>query len=120
LTQIQLFPYISEYVIIILFDNYQVLPFINSLLLLNQLNRVVLIATGTSSCGYIFDSGEGTSNGNANAVCSGIVKKLEDFVVKDARLAKGSNGDGTQPAILSLLSGSLSLALCCILSDMIK
>jgi transcription initiation factor TFIIH subunit 3 len=115
-----LIPYISEYVIIILFDNYQVLPFINSLLLLNQLNQVVLIATGTSSCGYIFDSGEGTSNGNANAVCSGIVKKLEDFVVKDARLAKGSNGDGTQPAILSLLSGSLSLALCCILSDMIK
>lgn len=101
-------------------DDCQVIPFINSLLLLNQLNRVVLIAYGTSSCGYIFDSGEGSSNGNANAVCSGIIKKLEDFVAKDARLAKGSNGDGSQPATSSLLSGSLSLALCCILPNEIK
>ncbi|KAJ1690370.1 hypothetical protein LUZ63_014525 [Rhynchospora breviuscula] len=91
---------------------HHVIPFINSLLLLNQLNRVVLIATGTSSCGYIFDSGDGNSSGNSNAVCSGIIKKLEDFVGKDARIAKGSNGDGTRPAISSLLSGSLSLALC--------
>ncbi|XP_078178404.1 basal transcription factor complex subunit-like protein [Carex rostrata] len=89
-----------------------VIPFINSLLLLNQLNRVVLIATGTSSCGYIYDSGEGNYNGNANAVCSGIIKKLEDFVGKDSKIAKGPNGDGTQPAISSLFSGSLSLALC--------
>ncbi|KAF3336115.1 general transcription factor IIH subunit 3 isoform X3 [Carex littledalei] len=95
-----------------------VVPFINSLLLLNQLNRVVLIATGTSSCGYIFDSGEANSNANANAnanaLCSGIIKKLEDFVGKDSKIAKGPNGNGdaTRPAISSLLSGSLSLALC--------
>ncbi|KAJ4804610.1 Basal transcription factor complex subunit-related family protein [Rhynchospora pubera] len=91
---------------------HHVIPFINSLLLLNQLNRVVLIATGTSSCGYIFDSGDGNASGNSNAVCSGIIKKLEDFVGKDSKIGKGSNGDGTRPAISSLLSGSLSLALC--------
>ncbi|KAJ4788315.1 Basal transcription factor complex subunit-related family protein [Rhynchospora pubera] len=91
---------------------HHVIPFINSLLLLNQLNRVVLIATGTSSCGYIFDSGDGNASGNSNAVCSEIIKKLEDFVGKDSKIGKGSNGDGTRPAISSLLSGSLSLALC--------
>ncbi|OAY67125.1 General transcription factor IIH subunit 3 [Ananas comosus] len=105
------------------FSNFlnQVIPFLNSLLLLNQHNQVVLIATGVNSCDYIYDSAEaGGRNSidaaNVAAISSTILNRLENFVTKDARLAKGSDkaaagGNG----ISSLLSGSLSIALCCIL-----
>ncbi|XP_020091837.1 RNA polymerase II transcription factor B subunit 4 isoform X3 [Ananas comosus] len=102
------------------FSNFlnQVIPFLNSLLLLNQHNQVVLIATGVNSCDYIYDSAEaGGRNSidaaNVAAISSTILNRLENFVTKDARLAKGSDkaaagGNG----ISSLLSGSLSIALC--------
>ncbi|KAJ0954090.1 putative TFIIH subunit Tfb4/GTF2H3, von Willebrand factor A-like domain superfamily [Helianthus annuus] len=37
----------------------QVLSFVNSVLLLNQLNQVMVIATGLNSCDYIYDSSSG-------------------------------------------------------------
>ncbi|XP_072982270.1 general transcription and DNA repair factor IIH subunit TFB4 [Typha latifolia] len=90
----------------------QVIPFMNSLLLLNQLNHVVLIATGVYSCSYIYDSEEGGGGGHVPAVCSEILGKLEEFVAKDGRLGKGSDRVSPGGGVASLLSGSLSLALC--------
>lgn len=48
------------------------------------------------------------------AVCSEILRKLEEFVAKDRRLGKGPDRV-VAGGVSSLLSGSLSLALCCIL-----
>lgn len=94
-----------------------VIPFLNSVLLLNQLNQVVLIATGVNSCGYIYDSAGGGSHGaNVPAACSEILRRLEEFVAKDRRLGKGPN-KVVAGGVSSLLSGSLSLALCCILDS---
>ncbi|XP_057532208.1 general transcription and DNA repair factor IIH subunit TFB4 isoform X2 [Amaranthus tricolor] len=93
-----------------------VLSFVNSILLLNQLNQVVIIATGHNTCGYIFDSSSLTSTDqNSNdvkmpAFCSQALKKLEKFIDEDESLGdtvNGINGVGS-----SLLSGSLSMALC--------
>ncbi|WOL19129.1 general transcription and DNA repair factor IIH subunit TFB4 isoform X1 [Canna indica] len=90
-----------------------VIPFLNSLLLLNQLNQVVLVATGVNSCSYIYDSGdsEGESAGSVPAVCSEILRRLEEFVDKDRLLGKGPD-KVVAAGVSSLLSGSLSLALC--------
>ncbi|XP_068643401.1 general transcription and DNA repair factor IIH subunit TFB4 [Aristolochia californica] len=89
-----------------------VLPFLNAILLLNQLNQVVLISTGVNSCDYIYDSSlpnPPSANEKMPAFYSKILTRLEDFVSKDQRLAKN---DPTSGRISSLLSGSLSLALC--------
>ncbi|PIA65596.1 hypothetical protein AQUCO_00100827v1 [Aquilegia coerulea] len=90
-----------------------VLSFINSILLLNQLNQVVVIATGVNSCNYIYDSSsqtvtENSENGIIPARSSQILRKLEEFVSADEQLSK----DLSQARVFSLLSGSLSLALC--------
>lgn len=87
----------------------QVLSFLNSILLLNQLNQVVVIATGFNSCDYIYDSSVGASNQRAES----LLQKLEEFVVKDEELSKEDSVNGISS---SLLSGSLSMALCCILN----
>lgn len=94
----------------------QVLPFLNSILLLNQLNHVVVIATGISSCAYVYDSStaprSGYSNGNMPAVFSETLASLAEFVAREKEMV----GDGEAVGkASSLLSGSLSLALCCIL-----
>lgn len=95
---------------------FQVLSFLNSILLLNQLNQVVVIATGYNSCDYIFDSSVSTSrgleNGRMPALCSNLLQKLEEFVVRDEQLRTEGSENGLAS---SLLSGSLSMALCCIL-----
>ncbi|CAL9061394.1 general transcription and DNA repair factor IIH subunit TFB4-like isoform X1 [Musa acuminata AAA Group] len=91
-----------------------VIPLLNSLLLLNQLNQVVLVATGVNSCGYIYDSGDGgggSACGSVPAICSEILRRLEEFVVKD-RLQGKSPDKVVATGVSSLLSGSLSLALC--------
>ena len=92
------------------------LTFLNSILLLNQLNQVVVIATGYSSCSHIYDSasapGQGSDQGRMPALCSHLLKKLEEFVAKDEHLLKEGSAEGIPS---SLLSGSLSMALCCIL-----
>ena len=94
----------------------QLLSFLNSILLLNQLNQVVFIATGYNCCDYIFDSSlatnQGSENGRMPALCSNVLQKLEEFVIKDEQLHKEGSEQGLAS---SLLSGSLSMALCCIL-----
>ncbi|KAK2975998.1 hypothetical protein RJ640_024759 [Escallonia rubra] len=90
------------------FQTPQVLSFLNSILLLNQLNQVAVIATGFNSCNYIYDSSYGSSNQRAES----LLQRLEEFVVKDEELSTEDPVDRIRP---SLLSGSLSMALCCIL-----
>lgn len=95
----------------------QVLAFLNSILLVNQLNQVVVIATGCNSCHFIFDSSSvgvnpNPENGRMPAVCSNLLQKLEEFVTADEKLSKEAVPTGIGS---SLLSGSLSMALCCIL-----
>ncbi|XP_010273664.1 PREDICTED: RNA polymerase II transcription factor B subunit 4 isoform X2 [Nelumbo nucifera] len=92
-----------------------VFSFLNSILLLNQLNQVVVIATGLNSCDYIYDSSsspttvESLENGRMPALCSKLLQNLEEFLARDQEL----NKDESPPGIASsLLSGSLSLALC--------
>lgn len=98
------------------FSNFlsHVLSFLNSILLLNQLNQVVVIATGYNSCDYIYDSSLSSSrggfeNGRMPALCSNLLQKLEEFVVRDEKLLKEGSENGLAS---SLLSGSLSMALC--------
>ncbi|XP_057504984.1 general transcription and DNA repair factor IIH subunit TFB4 [Actinidia eriantha] len=81
-----------------------VLAFLNSVLLLNQLNQVVVIATGFNTCDYVFDSSVGSTQR-----AESLLQKLEAFVVKDEQLGKEVSVDGIGS---SLLSGSLSMALC--------
>lgn len=83
-----------------------VLAFLNSVLLLNQLNQVVVIATGYNTCDYIFDSSGAVV---ANQRVGALLQKLEEFVAKDEKMGKEELVDGIQS---SLLSGSLSMALC--------
>ncbi|CAM8886217.1 unnamed protein product [Rhodiola kirilowii] len=91
------------------------LSFLNSILLLNQLNQIVVIATGYNSCGYVYDSsssvvaGRSTENGKMPALCHNLLEKLEHFVDKDEQLSKDF---ATSNVGSSLLSGSLSMALC--------
>ncbi|XP_048497568.1 general transcription and DNA repair factor IIH subunit TFB4 isoform X2 [Beta vulgaris subsp. vulgaris] len=98
----------------------QVLSFVNSILLLNQLNQVVIIATGHNTCGYIFDSSlssvsssissnQSSDNATMPSFCSDVMKNLEEFVTKDESL---SSVDVVHGVDSSLLSGSLSMALC--------
>ncbi|CAL5348389.1 unnamed protein product [Camellia sinensis] len=85
-----------------------VLAFLNSVLLLNQFNQVVVIATGFNTCDYVYDSSSSPTNQRAET----LLRKFEEFVVKDEQLSKEDSVHGIGN---SLLSGSLSMALCCIL-----
>ncbi|KAH8508898.1 hypothetical protein H0E87_010876 [Populus deltoides] len=91
-----------------------VLAFVNSILLLNQLNQVVVIASGYNTCDYIYDSSSdasqlGSEDGRMPSLYSNLLQKLEEFMIKDEKLGK----EQSQRAIKSsLLSGSLSMALC--------
>ncbi|XP_076931073.1 general transcription and DNA repair factor IIH subunit TFB4-like [Bidens hawaiensis] len=93
------------------FSNFlsQVISFLNSILLLNQLNQVMVIATGLNSCAYIYDSSSGPTNHRVET----LLQKLEEFVVKDEELSNGNNDNDAFDGIgSSLLSGSYSVALC--------
>jgi len=95
----------------------QVLAFLNSILLLGQLNQVVVIATGCNSCSYVYDSASdknhASTNGTMPAIYSNLLHNLDQFVAKDQQLTTPHHKPGTVPS--SLLSGALSMALCCIL-----
>ncbi|KAL3812791.1 hypothetical protein ACJIZ3_014059 [Penstemon smallii] len=82
-----------------------VLAFLNSILLLNQLNQVVVIATGYNSCDYVFDS----ASQNQNQRAERLLQNLEEFIDKDESLCREDSVKGPG---FSLLSGSLSMALC--------
>ncbi|EEC72394.1 hypothetical protein OsI_05675 [Oryza sativa Indica Group] len=87
--------------------------YVNSLLLLNHLNHVVVIAAGLSSCTYIFDSSDASASGAADvaATFAKASRKMDEFIAEDAR-ATSSNGSVADGNAASLLSGALSLALC--------
>ncbi|XWS23761.1 hypothetical protein CRYUN_Cryun28dG0043000 [Craigia yunnanensis] len=90
-----------------------VLAFLNGILTLNQLNQAVVIATGYNSCDYIFDLYSDLNrrfeNGRMPVMCSSLLQKLEEFLIKDEQLSKEEpEGRIKSP----LLSGSLSMALC--------
>ena len=97
------------------------LAFLNAVLGLNQLNQVVVIATGYSSCDYVYDSSLTLSVSSESrgagmpALFGSLLEKLEDFISRDAELAEG--GEHVDRIASSLLSGSLSMALCCILFE---
>ncbi|PPR80222.1 hypothetical protein GOBAR_AA40491 [Gossypium barbadense] len=97
-----------------------VLAFLNAILTLNQLNQVVVIATGYNSCDYVFDSSSDLNrsfeNGRMPVMCSSLLQKLEEFLIKDEQLSK-EEPEGKIKS--SLFSGSLSMALCCILSGVL-
>ncbi|RLM78359.1 general transcription factor IIH subunit 3 isoform X1 [Panicum miliaceum] len=87
--------------------------FVNSLLLLNHLNRVVVIAAGVSSCAYIFDSSDASPSGGVGvtATFDKASRKVEEFIAQDARATAGNSSVASANAA-SLLSGALSLTLC--------
>ncbi|OAY58252.1 general transcription and DNA repair factor IIH subunit TFB4 isoform X1 [Manihot esculenta] len=91
----------------------QVLAFLNSMLLLNQLNQVVVIATGYNSCDYIYDSSSAPNHSSEDArlpaLYSNLLQKLEEFMIRDEKLGKE---EPRGKLASSLLSGSLSMALC--------
>ncbi|KAG6555997.1 hypothetical protein Mapa_001937 [Marchantia paleacea] len=101
------------------FDRFleHVLLFINSLHLLNQANRIVVIATGATSCAYLYDSNAAELSENVRSargakklsVVERITQKLEDFMSKEAVY---DLNQGMEDNRYSLLSGSLSMALC--------
>ena len=95
----------------------QLIHFVNSILLLNHLNRVVVIAAGVSSCAYILDSSDASPSGGAGVsdTFDRASRKAEEFIAQDARATAG-NGSVASANAASLLSGALSLALCCIQS----
>ncbi|KAF7083081.1 hypothetical protein CFC21_091471 [Triticum aestivum] len=87
--------------------------FVNSLLLLSNLNHVVIIAAGVSSCAYVFDSGNAGASGAADVAetLGKASRKMEEFIKQDAR-ETASNGTVADGGAASLFSGALSLALC--------
>ncbi|XP_066329180.1 general transcription and DNA repair factor IIH subunit TFB4-like isoform X2 [Miscanthus floridulus] len=87
--------------------------FVNSILLLNHLNRVVVIAAGVSSCAYILDSSDVSPSGGVGIsdTFDRASRKAEEFIAQDARATAG-NGSVASANAASLLSGALSLALC--------
>lgn len=88
------------------------------MLLLNQLNQVVVIATGYNSCDYIYDSSSAPNHSSEDArlpaLYSNLLQKLEEFMIRDEKLGKE---EPRGKIASSLLSGSLSMALCCILHE---
>jgi hypothetical protein len=94
----------------------QLIHFVNSLLLLNHLNHVVVIAAGVSSCAYVFDSSNVGASGTADvaATLDKASRKVEEFIKQDAR-ETASNGTVAAGGAASLFSGALCIALCCIL-----
>ncbi|KAL6629237.1 hypothetical protein ACP70R_029002 [Stipagrostis hirtigluma subsp. patula] len=89
--------------------------FVNSILLLNHLNRLVVIAAGVSSCAYIFDSSDASAPGGEGvaATFDKASRKVEEFIAQDARATSGNSSVSSSNAA-SLLSGALSLALHCV------
>ncbi|KAK3230664.1 hypothetical protein Dsin_002545 [Dipteronia sinensis] len=90
-----------------------VLAFLNAILTLNQLNQVVIIATGCNSCDYVYDSSKTANqsfgNGRMPTLCATLLQNLEEFMTKDEKLGIE---EAEERITGSLLSGSLSMALC--------
>ncbi|KAL6509612.1 hypothetical protein OROGR_022922 [Orobanche gracilis] len=68
-----------------------ILAFLNSILLVNQQNQLVVIATGHNYCDYVFDSPAPQSQ---NLRAEHLLQKLEEFVDKDESLCREDSVDG--------------------------
>ncbi|KAJ7571117.1 hypothetical protein O6H91_01G149500 [Diphasiastrum complanatum] len=98
-----------------------VLAFMNAILLLNHMNYLAVIATGSDSCSFLYESlaGESVSDGEGkppskrmnkhHTPSAKIVRGLKDFVSKELAFKTERKDNGKR---YSLLSGSLSMALC--------
>ncbi|MCO5607008.1 hypothetical protein L7F22_061199 [Adiantum nelumboides] len=89
-----------------------VVLFLNSILLLNNLNEAVVIAFGARSCGFVFNSNlEKTKNEKQHLSPSlRLLKEVEEFLNKEAVLPTAADSNTVNES--SLLSGALSLSLC--------
>eukprot|EP00250_Pteridium_aquilinum_P001485 c11677_g1_i2 orf=94-1008(+) len=89
-----------------------VVLFLNSILLLNNLNEIVVIVYGARSCGFVFNSNlEKTKNEKQQISPSlKILKQLDEFLQKEEALPKSAEKDTYSE--YSLLSGALSMSLC--------
>lgn len=76
---------------------------------------MVVISAGVSSCAYILDSNDASPSGGVGVsdTFDRASRKAEEFIAQDARATAG-NGSVASANAASLLSGALSLALCCI------
>nr|CAB3448698.1 unnamed protein product [Digitaria exilis] len=85
--------------------------FVNSILLLNHLNRVVVIASGVSSCAYIFDSSDASPAGGVGvaATFDKASRRVEEFIAQDAR-ATAANSSAASANAAALLSGALGFS----------
>lgn len=76
----------------------------------------MVIGTGYASCKYLCNSASysdrGLEDGRMPALSTRLLKNLEEFMIGDEQSIKEDPRGGTMS---SLLSGSLSMALCCIL-----
>ncbi|EEF48378.1 hypothetical protein RCOM_1031970 [Ricinus communis] len=70
-----------------------VLAFLNSILLFNQLSQVLVIGSGYNSCDYVYDSSlianRSSEDGKIPTLYSELLQKLEDFIIRDEKLGKG-------------------------------
>nr|GEX60553.1 hypothetical protein [Tanacetum cinerariifolium] len=86
----------------------ELLSFLNFILQLNQLNQVVVIASGFNSCVYVYDSSLGPTIQRVET----LVHILEEFVSKDEELNMDDSVDGSgYVAIMnSIFSAQRSMA----------
>lgn len=94
-----------------------VVLFMNSILLLNNLNQLVVIAYGARSCGFVFNSESrvNEASGSKNkkqqvSPSSMILKQMDKFLQKEDVLPNDAEKDSFN--YYSLLSGALSMSLC--------
>lgn len=89
-----------------------VVLFINSILLLNNLNEVVVIAYGARSCGFVFSSNSEKIKNDKQQVSPStrILKQMEELLSKEVVLPNAAERDSNND--YSLLSGALSMSLC--------
>lgn len=93
-----------------------VVLFVNSVLLLNNLNQLVVIAAGAQSCSFIFNSESGNIEASGNkhnkqhlAPSAKILRQIDKFLEKEVA---SDEVDKSSSNFHSLLSGALSMALC--------
>ncbi|GJN18884.1 hypothetical protein PR202_gb06094 [Eleusine coracana subsp. coracana] len=89
--------------------------FVNSILLLNHLNRVVVIAAGVSSCAYIFDSSDASAPGGAGVappLTRRAARYTEDFPVWDPASTTSGEYVAVMNSIFSAQRSSVPIDSC--------
>ncbi|KAH7315771.1 hypothetical protein KP509_21G064700 [Ceratopteris richardii] len=89
----------------------QVVLFVNSILLLNNLNEAAVVAFGTRSCRFVFNSKlQGRNDKLHSSPSSRLLKHIDEFLNTEDALPTSMEQTNINES--SLLSGALSLALC--------